>query len=55
MLQEGRWRRYHVGVDAQKDRGARDADGGGEQEARFRAVDEVPQEGVDKGEGQGHL
>jgi hypothetical protein len=42
---------HHVGVGGEKEGGARGADGGGEDEAWFGAVDDVPEDGVDEGEG----
>ena len=48
-------RRDHFGVYPEKSEHASKPDECGEHEAWFGAVDEVPEDGVDEGEGEGDL
>ena len=48
---EGGGRGHHVGVRGEEEGGARSADSGREDKAWFGAVDDVPEDGVDEGEG----
>ena len=52
LLATQRGRRHHLRVDEQEDARSGEADDGGEEEAGFGAVDEVPEGGVGEGEGQ---
>jgi hypothetical protein len=45
-------RGHHVWVGGKEEGGPGGADGAREDEARFRAIDQVPEHGVDEGEGK---
>ena len=55
MHSRGMRRGYQVRVDRQKQSSAGESDGGGEDEARAGAVEEVPDGWVGEGEGETEL